>query len=83
VWKASFAFTALEPQHFERLKGPIRAEVLLRLGGIRKWKTVLREEIDFGAQPIHLQGLRMVDVVAGSSINTVPTKRWQRRTGES
>lgn len=59
--------------------GNVRADVQVRLGGQRSWMTVLTESLAFGSHPIHLQGLRQGNMVAGSLVNLVYSRSWEAR----
>ena len=82
IWKCSFAFS-MSGDHWQRLRDDLRAEIQVRLGGRNAWSTILHEELAFGSQPIHLQGLRTGNLVAGSLVNHVVSRAWQERRAGS
>jgi hypothetical protein len=81
VWKCHYAFS-MSPSKWEMLKNNVSAEVQVTLGGRKRWVTILKEDLAFGSHPIHLQGLRSGNMVAGSLMNHLVSRAWyERRQG--
>ncbi len=78
VWICCFAF-ATKMQNYERLKDSVRTDVQVCYGRKRRWVTVLSDRLEFGSNPIHLQGLNHGSVAAGAMINHVFSTSWNSR----
>lgn len=78
VWKCCFAFCT-QMANYERLKEDVLVEIELCYGHRRRWVTVLREHLEFGSNPYHLQGLIIGNATANCRHNPVFSKSWKSR----
>jgi hypothetical protein len=78
-WKSTYSFSMKE-DYYHKLKGVVIAEVQIVAGKKDEWRTVHKENFDFGTQPIHLQGLvTSQGQTAEVLINHVFSSTWRNR----